>query len=319
MNKKQHKYKEVWNALNLITLGIILLLNTSELLPWRFWFELLKLWPVLLITSGISIILSGTDRRKFIADGIGYIVFLLAIIFTLLGYTKEMSLHFIQQDGKLVEYSQTIDDSEISKPVESLDLEIHAGKLHFVDEKELEDNKSISITGSYHESVPNKPNVTIDQQGEFANIEFESAHGGFGIFGSEEYDFDVSEKHNPKNLTLTLGAGDASLKLGNSSYEQIALKTGSGSVDIDMKSDSFASLKILKMDVGAGSMTLTVPNNIEYSVEYDVGVGSFENPHRQINGLGQKGTLNSDKYDPTKNVLRIQVKIGVGSLTLKEN
>lgn len=318
MNKTQQKYKGVWDALSLITIGIILLLNTTGVLSWRFWFELFKLWPILLITTGISIIFSGTERKKFIADGIGYIVFLLAVIFSLLGYTKQISFSFINSNGRLVEYEQTVDSNDITKPLHSLNLQVHAGKMIFLDEQKIQGNNAVTIQGKYSESVSNKPNGSVIEQGEFTSIEFESANGGFGIFGSEEYEFSVSEFHNPKNLTLSVGAGDAQLSLKNDSYEQIEIETGTGSVELNMENDSFANLKLLIIDVGAGSTTLSLPKDIEYTVQYDVGVGSFENPYKTVSGLGQKGTLNSDQYDATKDILLIQAKVGVGSLTIIE-
>lgn len=60
-------------AVLLITVGIILLLNNLEVLPWSIWENLWKFWPVLLILAGVDSIFG----KSWIAD----------IIVTLIGVT----------------------------------------------------------------------------------------------------------------------------------------------------------------------------------------------------------------------------------------
>lgn len=46
----------VW-GFSLLFVGLVFLLNTLGILPWETWSTLLRLWPLLLILSGIRIIL----------------------------------------------------------------------------------------------------------------------------------------------------------------------------------------------------------------------------------------------------------------------
>ncbi|OFW33582.1 MAG: hypothetical protein A2074_06920 [Candidatus Aquicultor primus] len=48
------------------TIGLILLYNTLGIVPYRFWLELIALWPVLIIALGFSI-LGGVTRNRIIA------------------------------------------------------------------------------------------------------------------------------------------------------------------------------------------------------------------------------------------------------------
>ena len=40
----------------LICCGVVLLLNTLGIVPWRSWSEIGRFWPVLVIASGLSIL-----------------------------------------------------------------------------------------------------------------------------------------------------------------------------------------------------------------------------------------------------------------------
>lgn len=48
--------KRVFEGLTLVTVGVILLANTSGALPWSVWWNILMLWPLLLVAAGIDIL-----------------------------------------------------------------------------------------------------------------------------------------------------------------------------------------------------------------------------------------------------------------------
>ena len=45
-------------GLLLVTLGVVLLLNTTGVLPFGIWLELVDFWPVLLVLVGIKMIVA---------------------------------------------------------------------------------------------------------------------------------------------------------------------------------------------------------------------------------------------------------------------
>ena len=44
-------------AIFLVTIGVVLLLQTTEVFPWDLWLDLWRFWPAILIASGINMIL----------------------------------------------------------------------------------------------------------------------------------------------------------------------------------------------------------------------------------------------------------------------
>jgi len=56
VRQRRRAYKGVSWGVFFVCTGVILLLNTSGRLSWGVWIELLRLWPVLLISAGIRLI-----------------------------------------------------------------------------------------------------------------------------------------------------------------------------------------------------------------------------------------------------------------------
>lgn len=52
----QNKIKDMGFGLIVIAVGVVLLLNNLGIVPWSYWQEAWKYWPVLVILAGLSII-----------------------------------------------------------------------------------------------------------------------------------------------------------------------------------------------------------------------------------------------------------------------
>ena len=50
------KANKIISGLTLLLIGIILLANTLNILEWSVWLNIIKLWPLLLVSWGISLI-----------------------------------------------------------------------------------------------------------------------------------------------------------------------------------------------------------------------------------------------------------------------
>ncbi|MER3458484.1 MAG: hypothetical protein C4309_07525, partial [Chloroflexota bacterium] len=61
----------------LIAIGIVLLLNTLNVLPWGIWGTLWRFWPILLILIGLEILFG---RSSWVGSLIVLIVAVIAIV-----------------------------------------------------------------------------------------------------------------------------------------------------------------------------------------------------------------------------------------------
>lgn len=48
--------RRAFSGLNVIAIGLILLANTLGYLPWSVWWNILSLWPLLLVAAGLDIL-----------------------------------------------------------------------------------------------------------------------------------------------------------------------------------------------------------------------------------------------------------------------
>jgi hypothetical protein len=75
---KNHDYLEtrIIEAISLIVVGVIFLMNTTGVLPWSIWLNFLRFWPLFIVTAGIGIIFRGSRLLKFIGSFINFLIFI---------------------------------------------------------------------------------------------------------------------------------------------------------------------------------------------------------------------------------------------------
>jgi len=86
-------------GLAIILVGIILLLNNFNILDWSVWYNILRLWPLLLISLGISLIF----RRRL--SWLAPLVIVLGIIIGAVAGNMGIDLHL---EGKIATQTQTL-------------------------------------------------------------------------------------------------------------------------------------------------------------------------------------------------------------------
>lgn len=69
------KLRKIIKGLTILLIGLILLANTLGIFEWSVWYNVIKLWPLLLVSAGLSIILK---ERSF--SFLGPLIIFLAII-----------------------------------------------------------------------------------------------------------------------------------------------------------------------------------------------------------------------------------------------
>jgi len=53
------KANKIIKGLTFLLIGTILLANTLEILEWSVWSNIIKLWPLLIVSLGLSLIFRG--------------------------------------------------------------------------------------------------------------------------------------------------------------------------------------------------------------------------------------------------------------------
>jgi len=112
------KSKKIIKGLTILLIGLILLANTLEILDWSVWYNVFKLWPLLLISAGLSIIF-----RERTLSFLAPLVILLAIIAGVwTGYSDIELIKEVTPQEKILSREFII--QAISPPEENISLEI---------------------------------------------------------------------------------------------------------------------------------------------------------------------------------------------------
>jgi hypothetical protein len=88
--KKQSPNEGVEWGIFLIFAGIILFLNTLEILPWEVWNQIVKFWPILIIMTGLRIIIGQNIVSRVLMILLTVALFGSLLIFVLLGSAPQL-------------------------------------------------------------------------------------------------------------------------------------------------------------------------------------------------------------------------------------
>src|SRR5512147_808345 len=69
VRSRRRAYRGISAGVALICVGVVLLLNTLGYVGWGVWFELLRLWPILLISIGLRWIFVNTPAHGLCLAG----------------------------------------------------------------------------------------------------------------------------------------------------------------------------------------------------------------------------------------------------------
>lgn len=74
----------------LLFAGVVLLLNSLEILPWSIWSEMFKFWPILVILFGLKILLGSSLLAHTLINIINFAVFTFLLLFLLLEFAPHL-------------------------------------------------------------------------------------------------------------------------------------------------------------------------------------------------------------------------------------
>jgi hypothetical protein len=269
-------------GLVIILIGAILLLNNLNILEWSVWPNILKLWPLLLISLGISLIF----RRRL--SWLGPLVILLGIIFGIGASYMGLDLD-LQLEGKISPEVETIQREMELVPVVTREIEQEVTTEELPEEEILETKTETEGEEVEELKIPETTEVVSEESEDIAlvplvqkaNLHLNYAIGAFTLksptplvyqcqvsYRNPEFkpieDFSIldhvakilithqpiSDKmaRNPKN--------NIDLKLNTNVIYDILLETGATSIDYDLSKFKIENLSI---ESGASKINIIAP------------------------------------------------------------
>lgn len=296
------KIRTYLRGIIIILLGVILLANNFQILPWSVWYELLRLWPAILIAIGVDLI--------FRKSSLSFLQILspLAIIAAIGG-----AVYLSQADRAYQITDPTLRfEQPLSPKLKQADIEISfgAGILR------LEGGSAYLFEGDFTTPSWLRPKMRYKVVGEkgFLELTEEGERGRFQFSqAGKEHSWNL-RLNNKIPLTLKIETGASSNYLDISSLEVTYLELKTGASKNEIKFGSLNSIQA-KIEAGVSQIKLFIPGSIGIRIEADTALTS--NNLNELNLIKEGNTYISRHYSTAETRLDLELKVGVSSLTVE--
>lgn len=282
-------------AIVLITLGIVLLLQTTGVVSWGLWGELWRFWPIILIAIGINFIVG--RRAPWVA---------VLLVILLIGASIGVAFALVEEDGLgtvVQSFEQPLDGLESV----SVRIDFGAGKLS-VDS--LPDGSPNLAEGALKGRKGEVKLVQADGSTEL-HISMDE-RGVFRRFSNVDWRILLSRV--PRlSLDLNGGAADMTLDLRDLKVTALDVNTGAADVEITMP----ASAGHVRADIsgGAADIEVVVPEGVAARVTSGSGLSDVDVDASRFPRSGDVWA--SPDFDTATNRVEIEVKVGASSVSVR--
>lgn len=317
--------KDYVGAIFLIFLGTVFLLNTTGILEWNVWLNIIHYWPIFLILGGLRLILGRSTASTIIISILAFTAFFWVGMSAYLNSTT--SHPFPRSFSRVFRYTTTQEAEDRSKEiliekneypeVENVNYNFNLGISQFTISDGIDDYLYLDAK---YTSMYGEPEIEeISKDSELA-ISMKEQSGSFSFpffnFKSPNYDF-VLGTELLSDITIDNGVGAGNIEFDTQHIRNLTINTGTGDMVLTLSIDSIPS-DILKLNTGTGSLTVNLPSEVGYEIDYNVGVGELTLGEKKIGGIGQNAEgIKSDNYDTAEKIVTIEADIGVGELNIK--
>lgn len=329
-------------GLAIILVGVILLLNNLNIIDWSVWFNILKLWPLLLVSLGISLIFK--RRLSWLAP----LVILVGIIIGAGASYMGIDLHL---EGKIVTEMETLQREvemiTIVKEVKEESKEVFIPEEEMTTEAIVEIDTEEEVITEETEIVPNvekaKLHLSYDvgtfvlafptpfvyqcqvsyRYPEFKPIEDYSVSDYKAHIFIHHHPISEQKLLNPKNyidlklnkdivydIMIETGATNIEYDLSKFKVERCSIKSGASNINIiapQYNSDIHINSGVSKIDIA-------IPDNVGAVVHFDTGLSM-----KDLDEYFQKQEDNlyiSDNYHDAEFQVNINIDSGLSQINI---
>lgn len=327
------KFMRIFSALDLITIGIVLLLNTTGVISWKIWVELLRFWPLFIVSAGIGILFDFSIWSKVIGKIITYLLFLAMLFFAGVNTINNSTVVddfrnglpnfftnslFVFNTSNNDQNKETVYSIADFQEIKELGLKLYNTKGTLTVTDANSDNTIFGVNASYSQ-YDSEYTIEKSVENEKMNLIFDSGEitNGFMNFSNSapKYDFVLGNFLQNSNLELKLGAGETRIDLSKIQLTTLKANTAAGKLIANFSDNALPTS--MELEVGAGEMEITIPKDAGYKLKYSVGVGGVKIDGQNVGvGLGSKDTLVSDNYSNSTRKVDIKLDVAVGSFSL---
>jgi hypothetical protein len=297
-------YRKIFWGLLLVMIGILFILKNTGVLFFS-WHTIWQLWPVILILWGISLI----PVKDWIKLVLSFVTILITFFAVQYYGPKDNHKWHLQwnddndrndRDADAVTYNNILseDFDSITKFAE-LKLNIGVGNFKISDTtaklievKHDNDNANYSMTAKEEDSLT-RIDLSLEK----------------GEFNDGDIKNNVEMKLNPNPIwDMDLNVGAAEVKFDLSGFKMRNLKIQGGASDLDLKLGASQPLTDVKLEAGAASITIRVPESAGCEIISNTFLSS-----KDFKGFTKVGSqlYQTPNFATSTNKIKINLQAGV--------
>ena len=278
--------------------GVLLLLDSLNIIPGVDWMTLLKFWPVILIAIGLEIILG----RRVSCAGIFLLVIVIVIGVALTWWS-------VVDEGDRTTETVTFPLRGVERA--TLELDTGFGKLGVTGAGDM----SQLLVGELDVLTEGGVDSGADMQGDVAQVWLRTnrdfRHWPQAII-NQGGDWDVRLNDRVGwNLDVHAGIGDARLDLSDLRVDELAVDWGIGSVEVVLPNQGATEVRI---DGGVGDLTVEVARGMPARFKVDRGISDLKVGDR----FKRQGDFyETDDFNRQESYVYMEIDMGIGSVTIR--
>lgn len=301
MNERQPKRINVLGPVLLMAVGVILLLNTLGILDWSIWWQLLRLWPILLIAAGLDLLLGRYSVWGSLLAAVLVLVLLAgALWLSLDGNLGQRGLQTEQIRQALGEATRAEVVVEPGVGVLNLEALLESADL---------------IQGTIRLSKGEEIDQDLTASGQQIRYELRTLEeswttplGGWNT--GRIWDLGLTPGA-ALNLAAVLAVGEAHLDLSGLDINDLQVEMGLGRIELTLPAEGrFEG----KLESGMAQIVIRVPQGMELRTGGDLGLVFRDLPE----GYQQDGdSITSPGYTGAENRVDLDIEEGIGILEIR--
>ena len=334
------KANKIINGLTLLLIGTILLANTLEILEWSVWSNIIKLWPLLIVSLGLSLIFRGKSLSFMgpliiflgIVAGVGASYMGISFEGEIVREVKTLSREIVIEVEKVPE-TEVVLETEITPETEAApETEISPETEASLESKEYPEIERALIGLNLDvgkltlgESTP----LLYECVSQYRYKEFEP----FEEFSRTEKEANILIYHSPviKRRISNNIRNHWQLKLNNKIIYDLSVKTGAIDTDCNLSGFKVEKLYIesgasninlvlpqydskIIIDTGVSNIDIAIPKNVGATVNIDSGIAVKDLDVDDF--IKKDGTYISNNYDYSEFKTKIEIDCGVSCINI---
>jgi hypothetical protein len=290
----------------LISIGVLLLLNTLNILSWSIWETLWRFWPILLILLGLEILIG---RRSWIGSLVVLLVALVAVVVIVVFSASAPTFAGLTTPaGERQTLSQPLADASQA----DVTISFASGEARFYP---LSDSANL-VEGTVQNGQGRFVELTSQTSGNTAQLTIrDQAQAVFFPFFSSgrnsRWDIGLSDQV-PLSLHISTGAGEATLDLSGLKVSALRLDTGAGQTVITLPAQGRYTATL---NFGVGNTDVTVPRDLAIRLRASQGLGNVSVSTPGVSRLGNEWV--SQNYDTAANQADVRISGGLGNISVR--